>query len=366
MNRNRHSIINSIFWFLALLTISSVICLAGDAPSYQGAAEKCDQEIQAKFSKLSDNYASALGELMETFRINGDLEKTLAVKKEKDRFALEKTLEIKNVVEVPPQLQELQKKFLAAPKTVAQEIAKSYVVQLEEIKRKLTIDSKLSEAIEAKGEIDKIQKKYAVVNPTAGGEFRGEDMPKVVTMTESVSIPVIVDGQTVGMTGLHRGATYKLVKVDGPQVVIRVDKSNIVVPVEQTDLLNRIERKQKGLPDESESDSEALAQQPAPERIYDKLGRAWQCVESGDWPGTWRRRENTKLFDVEVRNKHNGVRQAWVVKVSTSGSRVTAVRVQGEGVGTTYDLTISQDGRQISGKVQGRWGEGTFVATIVE
>ena len=82
-------------------------CAAGP---YQDAAARCDNEVQARIEKLSGDYATKLEELQETFRLRGDLEKTLAVKKEKERFAAERRLEPKNVAELPKELRALQEK----------------------------------------------------------------------------------------------------------------------------------------------------------------------------------------------------------------------------------------------------------------
>jgi hypothetical protein len=222
--------------------------------TYQDVAQKCEVEIQNRLAKLSKEYANELNSLADTFRSRGDLEKTLEVNNEKKRFAAEGTLQERNVVEVPTQLRELQQKYLAEPIKVTEQIAQSYVGELEEIKRKLTIDDKLDEAQAAQKEIDKIQKKYSVVNPTRGSELRKEQLPKHVAMNRDLSIPLIVEGQRVGLTGLRRGQAYKLVKVDGSQVTIRVADSDVVVPVEATDLLRRIEQIQKGV---KEGDIEA-------------------------------------------------------------------------------------------------------------
>ncbi len=261
--------------------------LQSDQASYKDAAQKCDQEVQARMEQISKDYVRELADLMDTFRLRGDLEKALAVRKEIERFETGKSLEPRYLVEIPIQLRELQQKFLAAPKKAADEIAKGKVATLEETKRKLTIDGKLDDAIVVKAEIDKILKKYGVVNPAGGSEFRSQDLPRYVRMTRSISLPTIVDGQQVGYTGIHEGQTYRLVNVDGPKVTIRVADSDVVLPVDATDLLARIERKQKGVSEEENAEIE-YEHQPA----SDRLGRVWYTVQAlaWDWKGVWKRR----------------------------------------------------------------------------
>ncbi len=283
MSRDSQTAAKILASVLAISFLSYAIALAA-LSSYQDAAQKCDQDIQKKLAQLSEEYASELSSLMDTFRARGDLEKTLAVKNEKERFANEKILEDKNLVEVPVQLRELQRKYLAAPKKAIEQIAKSYVADLEEIKRKLTIDDKLDEALAAQREVEKIQKKYGVVNPTRGGEFRSEDLPKYIVMTKDVSIPTIVDGQRVGTTGLSRGRAYELVKVDGPQLTIRVADSDVAVPVDATDLLRRIERKQQGLKEEDVEEG-TEEQQTDGYALRKTEERSTAAVFIGTWKG---------------------------------------------------------------------------------
>jgi hypothetical protein len=314
--------------------------------TYQDAASKCDHEIQVSLAKVSDNYAHELNALMDTFRLRGDLEKTLAVKKEIARFESDKTLEGKNLVEVPVQLRELQQKFLAAPGKAIEEIAKSYVVKLEDAKRKLTIDDKLDEAISAQQEIDKILKKYAIVNPTKGSEIQTQDLPKYIRMSRDVKIPTIVDGQQVGYTGLSTGDAYNLVKVDGAQVTIRLDKSDVVIPVDTTDLLKRIERRQKGLSEEDAQEVEAQAAAPR-----DRLGRTWHIYEAfgHDWQGEWKRRGNSNTFNGNYWKIGAQDTHVCVVTVTIRGQDILAQRKCTDGSDTTYTGTLSSNGRSASG-----------------
>ncbi len=256
---------------IAVSLVMAFVILLGVRPasaleSYQGAAEKCDAEVLKTKAQLLQDYGAALDKLADEFRLQGDLDKTLAVKKEIERFASEKSLDLKHVVDIPVKLRDLQNKFLAAPKKSAEEIARSYLTQLEDMKRKLTIDNKLDDAVNAQKEIQKIQKKYEVVNPARGMELSAEQMPKFVTMTQSVSFPIIVEGQRVGVQGLSRGETYRLMKVDGTQLTIKVGTSPLVVPVEVTDLVGRIERLQKGLSESETADDVTETKTPRPEQ----------------------------------------------------------------------------------------------------
>jgi hypothetical protein len=274
------------------LTLAAFLCLfptcrllLAEQLAYQDAASKCDHEIQVILAKVSDDYAHELNALMDTFRLRGDLEKTLAVKKEKERFESEKTLEERHLVKVPAQLRELQQEFLVAPRKAAEEIAKSYVVKLDDAKRKLTIDGRFDDALTVKQEIDKILKKYGIVNPAKGSDIQTEDLPKYIAMSRDVKIPTVVDGQQVGYSGLSKGDAYKLVKV---QVTIRVANSDVVVPAEDTDLLQRIERKQKepSREEQKEPSKEDLEENAAPKQVpMSTISQQAATAIVGTWSG---------------------------------------------------------------------------------
>jgi len=311
------------------LTLSAFLCflptygfLFAEPFAYQNAATSCDHEIETKLAKVSDDYAHELNALIDTFRLRGDLEKTLAVKKEKERFESEKTLEEKNLVEVPVQLRELQQQFLATPRKGTEEIAKSYVVRLEDAKKKLTIDDKLDDAVLAQQEIDKILKKYGIMNPSKGSEIQSQDLPKYIRMSSDMKIPTIVDGQQVGYTGLGKGDAYRLIKVDGSQVTIRVDKSDVVIPVDDTDLLKRIERQQKGLSEEDAAEAEARA---SAQTAMDapQLTTSQQAARA--IVGTW----------------HDG--DGWTLVFSRNGT----TNIKHSSLGITYNGTWSVNGNSV-------------------
>jgi hypothetical protein len=266
-----------------------------------------NRELSGKLAALEKEIKERLNvheaAIVSTFRLRGDLEKTLAVKKERERFETDKTLEEKNLVDVPVQLRELQQQFLSAPGKAIEEIAKGYVVKLEEVKRKLTIDDKLDEAILAQQEIDKILKKYGVVNPTKGSEIQTQDLPKYIRMSRDVTIPTIVDGQQVGYTGLSKGEAYKLVKVDGTQVTILLDRSDIVIPVDATDLLKRIEQKQKGLKEEDE-ESDAAPQLTTGQQVARSIVGTWH--DGGGWTLVFSRNGTVNLEHSSPGITHNG------------------------------------------------------------
>src|SRR5579871_6396257 len=93
------------------LSLAAILCLlpthklfSADHPPYENAAANCDQAVQARLVKVSDDYVHNLKTLQDYYRQRGDLDETLAVKKEKERFESEKTMQDKNIVKAPDQL----------------------------------------------------------------------------------------------------------------------------------------------------------------------------------------------------------------------------------------------------------------------
>ncbi|MGO9243489.1 MAG: hypothetical protein ACLP0A_09155 [Verrucomicrobiia bacterium] len=137
---------------------------------------------------------------------------------------------------------------------------------------------KAEQAENERQENDKSLNKYGVVNPTKGSEIQTKDLPKYVAMSRGMKVPIIVDGQQVGLTSLGNGNQFKLVKVDGNQATIRVANSDVVVPVDSTDLLQQIERRQKGI---KKGDVEGGEDVEGSEDVAEKLAGTWR-QENGD------------------------------------------------------------------------------------
>lgn len=244
---NRYRTVATLLQALTLLTAFPAGKWArAEQPSYQDAATKCDEQVQGALAKLAEDYQRELARLRNDLQLSGDLEKTLAVKREETRFGLKKTLAKEDLVESPNQLKELQRTFFADLQRVSEDIARATVIGLDGTKRKLTVEGKLDEATRVQAEIDVILKKYRVANPLKGNEISKEEMPKTVTMNSEHGIPTIINGQNVGYMRLRKGESFNLVRVDGNQVILHIGQSDVAVPVESTDLLQQIERTQKG------------------------------------------------------------------------------------------------------------------------
>ena len=136
---------------------------------YKDAASQCDEEVATTIKSLGKEYAGELDKLRDTFRLSGSLEKTLAVKKEQGAFQ-RKESEQRGLCYLPVELRRLQEKYPIAPMKTSEKIAKHYLATLEETKRGCSIEDKLDDAIVVQKEIDKIQKKYGIVNPAHGAE----------------------------------------------------------------------------------------------------------------------------------------------------------------------------------------------------
>jgi hypothetical protein len=124
------------------------------------AVAGCEKDIKAQMEDLGGKYTSDVDMLRVKFQSQGDLNHTLAVKGELDRFAATRRLASQDVAKEPLALREVQEKYLVLQGQVPQQVSRRWVEQLERAKRELTIAGKLDEAQQAQGQIDALRKAY--------------------------------------------------------------------------------------------------------------------------------------------------------------------------------------------------------------
>lgn len=115
---------------------------------------------------------------------------------------------------------------------------------LDERMKALTVEGKFDDAVKVQTCIQEISKAYNIIDPTSGANVPATDLPKWVMLTENISMPLIVDGQKVGLASLQAGRFYRLVRVDGQQLNVQLGDSVVSIPVDATDLVKRIQARQ--------------------------------------------------------------------------------------------------------------------------
>jgi hypothetical protein len=115
----------------------------------------------------------------------GDLEGWMFVKKELERFEKEENIPAESSDDCPAVVKKLQDKY--RPRIAGSSkgdktgtITKKYLESLEALKRKLTIDGKIQEALEVKAEIEKVSSKSGTLAMKSGGSAHKKQYKKVV------------------------------------------------------------------------------------------------------------------------------------------------------------------------------------------
>ena len=230
--------------WLFIMTLACPVLVAAQTQPLENSAAECDNEVQQQVAKLKDEYKQALAKSKQKYQDDGDFDRAMAFHKELERFSSENRLDSDNLVQLPKELRDLQTKYIAAPEKLRKKIAQEWILKLDEAKRDLTKKGNLDEAMAVNNEAEKIARSYHVL----GGPLQipKEKLPKYVTVTENLSIPVIVDGQQIGVASVENGRTYRLLRVDGFQVSLNVAGSVVTIPVDATDLVPRIQSAELG------------------------------------------------------------------------------------------------------------------------
>jgi hypothetical protein len=119
--------------------------------------ERIRQEYDAKLAKRHESYEEALKELAKRSQDEGDLDATLAIKKELGRYESERSVSAEDVVEKPIRLKQLQDSWIQlhnsemledARQTIA--LGERYGQALAHLQKTFTRDGKLDEAVKVR------------------------------------------------------------------------------------------------------------------------------------------------------------------------------------------------------------------------
>ena len=129
---------------------------------HTGAITQCEEEIKQKVVPIQTQYAQELEALAQSYQAKGELGNVIAVKNEQDRFMNVRRIEGDNIVPSPEGLKKLQTKYKALTEQIEQQIAKRYLMSLEQQQKSLTIVGKLDSAMGINDAIEKIQQRYNI------------------------------------------------------------------------------------------------------------------------------------------------------------------------------------------------------------
>jgi hypothetical protein len=130
--------------------------------STDDVVEQCERAIRERTAKMYAEYEQQLAHLAANYQKRGELEKLLVVKSEQERFGRVKQIALRDLVEAPDELAQLQAKYQQGPEVVKLAVATEWLSKLQEQKKRLTMENKLDKAVEVQKQMDTIIRKYDI------------------------------------------------------------------------------------------------------------------------------------------------------------------------------------------------------------
>jgi len=161
---------------------------------YEATLRKIDKEAKTTLETCLSDYGKGLEKAMMTIQKRGDLEGLLAARKEKQRFLAEESVPDAPPKDAPTDVVKAQSEYRMQTAKAWQErnretidLTNKYARRLDNMKRQLTIDGKIEEAIEAKVEMDRVLSSPAVAAARVGRgpspRAKEEVVPETITRT---------------------------------------------------------------------------------------------------------------------------------------------------------------------------------------
>lgn len=193
--RAKLSVILVVVAALSTSAVAQSTDTSDDLPSLQGLYQekvaRIDEKHTRLLAKVPSDYTNALTAVEQSLTKKGDLDGVVAVRRERDRFREDPSVPPNAVVNFPLELKALQDKFKTIPVQLEAEkrkeiskLTSAYIAKLEQLKKRLTQNTKVDEALLVKAEIDKVIWNVDSTMPE-GGTAQSRDGKKAETQPSS-------------------------------------------------------------------------------------------------------------------------------------------------------------------------------------
>jgi hypothetical protein len=145
---------------LSLVFVAPLYAASQSLVVGQAEASRCTDQIAAVRREVLNRYSDTLLELQGQFQKAADLEGAVAVRNERQRVEKEQTLTEKDFVQEPKALRAAQQQSLAKMDELTTALVNESLPKLIEIKKRLTVEGKLDDAMTVRGLIEKLQGDY--------------------------------------------------------------------------------------------------------------------------------------------------------------------------------------------------------------
>ncbi len=207
---------------LLLLFTAHVHAQRVGVPSGASLGESEAQKIEDKIANvrrdLLSKYETQLGELQLQLQKIADLEGALAVRDERTRVHTEQALSESNFAREPKSLRTLQQTTLTKMNDLVSGVVNESLPKLIELKKQLTIDGKLDDAVAVKQSIERLQNaNVPILRAEAGGIVPAETLLRAYSADRNRADKTY-KGVRIAVRGVMAG--YKLDPENGKSLLV--------------------------------------------------------------------------------------------------------------------------------------------------
>ena len=194
------------------------VAIPSGASLGESEAQKIEDRIATVRRDLLSKYENQLGDLQLQLQKTADLEGALAVRDERTRVHAEQTLSDANFAKEPKSLRTLQQTTLAKMNDLVSGVVAESLPKLVELKKQLTVDGRLDDALAVKQCIERLQNANVPINRAeAGGMVTAETLLRAYG-ADRLRADKTYKGVRIAVRGVVAG--YKLDPENGKSLLV--------------------------------------------------------------------------------------------------------------------------------------------------
>jgi hypothetical protein len=184
----------------------------------ESEAQKIEEKIATVRRDLLSRYETQLGELQLQLQKAADLEGSVAVRDERTRVHAEQALSSVNFTSEPKSLRTLQQTTLAKMNDLVAGVVAESLPKLVELKKQLTVDGRLDEALAVKQAIERLQNaNVPITRAEAGGIVPADTLLRAYS-ADRTRADKTYKGVRIAVRGIVGG--YKLDPENGKSLLV--------------------------------------------------------------------------------------------------------------------------------------------------
>lgn len=197
-----------LFIMFAATAAAQRVAVPSGANLGESEAQKIEERIAGVRRDLISKYETQLGDLQLQMQKLADLEGAIAVRDERTRVHSEQTLSDKNFTNEPKSLRALQQTTVSKMNELVSGTVAESLPKLVELKKQLTVDGRLDDAVAVKQAIERLQNaNVPIIRADAGSIVPAENLLRAYSADRSRADKTY-KGVRVAVRGVNAG--YRL------------------------------------------------------------------------------------------------------------------------------------------------------------